>query len=645
MVSGRARSPAADYPVASSADGGSSAETRPPSRSSSITKSGTSARSNCPPASRHSSLTARAMGMRPAIRSVVGHRVEGIDQPDDPGTKRNGLAAQPVRVAAPVPALVVMADDRRERAGRRQWLADPLADLGMPAHQVPFLAVERRRLGQDSLGHPDLADVVEQGAVGDRLEVEPVETRLRAQPGGQVGQPLAMALGASGPWLRPRWRGPRPRCAPRPSGQAPGASRKALRIRASSSGWRNGLLRKSSAPASSPSTTSSSVDRPVSRMIGTVSGPDVGTEPTSDLVAVQPRQTDVEQHEVRRMLADRQQCRLAVTDGLGPIALALEDPLQQRSVARGRPRRRGRADGRRPSASRASRPARAIKLRPSRMPARLPTRFAGRRAEALSSASSSVSQPWRTANVTAWVRLGTPSLCRMLDRWFLIVCSLTSSSSPTSRLRRPAGDVLQDRQLARRQRDARWLVGAPEAVAEPLHDPVDKVGPADDLVLERVLTVRDAADDRDELGWLGDRPRRDRSPRSRSPPGCSHHRPRDRRRRSPKPGASWVSRRAAAFAVRLVQLDVDDEDVGGVVPRPSPGRHRPIEPRRRPPCRVRCRGRRGSRGRRARGARRARSGWSRGCAAADWRRRLSIEPPALGRERGSSVPGRMGPRA
>jgi hypothetical protein len=52
----------------------------------------TSARSNWPPDSRHSSLTASAIGMRPAVRPVVRHRVERVDDPDDPGAERDGLA-------------------------------------------------------------------------------------------------------------------------------------------------------------------------------------------------------------------------------------------------------------------------------------------------------------------------------------------------------------------------------------------------------------------------------------------------------------------------------------------------------------------------------------------------------------------------
>ena len=49
------------------------------------------------------------------VRPVGGHRVEGVGHRHDPGQQRDLLPRQPVRVAGPVPALVVVADDRDDR--------------------------------------------------------------------------------------------------------------------------------------------------------------------------------------------------------------------------------------------------------------------------------------------------------------------------------------------------------------------------------------------------------------------------------------------------------------------------------------------------------------------------------------------------
>src|SRR5690349_8809876 len=59
-----------------------------------------------------------------AIGPFVDDRVEGIDEADDAGAHRDPLAAEAIRVAGAVPALVVVADDGRELRRGREWLAD-----------------------------------------------------------------------------------------------------------------------------------------------------------------------------------------------------------------------------------------------------------------------------------------------------------------------------------------------------------------------------------------------------------------------------------------------------------------------------------------------------------------------------------------
>ena len=73
------------------------------------------------------------------VRPVVDDRVVGVDQADDPRPDRDPLAAQAVRIARAVPALVVVAHDRGELRGGRERLADPLADERVEAHLGPLL--------------------------------------------------------------------------------------------------------------------------------------------------------------------------------------------------------------------------------------------------------------------------------------------------------------------------------------------------------------------------------------------------------------------------------------------------------------------------------------------------------------------------
>ena len=63
----------------------------------------------------------------------------------------------------------------------------------------------------------------------------------------------------------------------------------------------------------------------VSTMIGSVSGPTIGTQATADLEPVHPRQAQVEHEHVGLVLGDRAQAVLAVGDGDDAITGILED--------------------------------------------------------------------------------------------------------------------------------------------------------------------------------------------------------------------------------------------------------------------------------------------------------------------------------
>ena len=96
------------------------------------------------PAGRRAELVERLLDRsRGAVGPVVGDRVEGVDEPDDPGPDRDALAAQPVRVAGPVPALVVVADDRPEGAERPSGAQMRSPISGWRRTSCPLVVVER----------------------------------------------------------------------------------------------------------------------------------------------------------------------------------------------------------------------------------------------------------------------------------------------------------------------------------------------------------------------------------------------------------------------------------------------------------------------------------------------------------------------
>src|SRR5262249_50172281 len=112
-------------------------------------------------------------------------------------------------------------------------LDEPLADLGMPTHGRPLLLGEPARLEEDGVGNADLADVVQEHAVGEvgqvlrrhsvlagggqRVAVH--ASRVRGAggapaAGGRGGRPVAAGgprwVRGGGAWGGARWRVPSP---------------------------------------------------------------------------------------------------------------------------------------------------------------------------------------------------------------------------------------------------------------------------------------------------------------------------------------------------------------------------------------------------------------------------------------------------
>ena len=105
--------------------------------------------SNWVPAQRRSSAMASVSDHRLAVGPIGGHGVEGVADGHDAGAERDLVAAQPVRIAAAVPALVARADEPGHRTQRGRGQQDALADQRVAAHEAPLDRVERAGLVED----------------------------------------------------------------------------------------------------------------------------------------------------------------------------------------------------------------------------------------------------------------------------------------------------------------------------------------------------------------------------------------------------------------------------------------------------------------------------------------------------------------
>src|SRR5206468_12085605 len=133
---------------------------------------------------------------RPLHRLFGGHlllvdprrteRVEHFGGADDAGAYRDLLAAQPVRVARPIPPLVVVAHCRDDVAKVRERREDLGPDDDVLLDVLELVGGQRTLLVQDRFARPDLAAVVLPARDPHVLDFLLWNTELVSNRGGEV---------------------------------------------------------------------------------------------------------------------------------------------------------------------------------------------------------------------------------------------------------------------------------------------------------------------------------------------------------------------------------------------------------------------------------------------------------------------------
>src|SRR4051812_40721321 len=98
---------------------------------------------------------------RLAVGAAADHRIVGVARADDARAERDFLAAQPVGIAAAVPALVSGTHEPRDRPHRLRRAEDALPRDRVLAHDRPLRRVEWTGLVEDLVRDGDRADIVE----------------------------------------------------------------------------------------------------------------------------------------------------------------------------------------------------------------------------------------------------------------------------------------------------------------------------------------------------------------------------------------------------------------------------------------------------------------------------------------------------
>ena len=99
---------------------------------------------------------------------------------DDAREQRDLVAPEPVRIAAPVGLLVVQLDDRHVRLEEGHVPQDVRADGRVRLDDLEFLVGERAALDSTLIADADLADVVQQRAEPQHLDLAVGERHLPA---------------------------------------------------------------------------------------------------------------------------------------------------------------------------------------------------------------------------------------------------------------------------------------------------------------------------------------------------------------------------------------------------------------------------------------------------------------------------------
>ena len=129
---------------------------------------------------------------RAAIDAIRGHCVVGVDDEDDSRSQRDLRPRQAIRIAVPVPALVVVQDPVGDRLDAKA-VEHAEADLRMPLQNEPLGVGERAGLPQDLLRNSELAQVVEAACQACELDQLLVEAEACCDFRGQFGYSRRMA--------------------------------------------------------------------------------------------------------------------------------------------------------------------------------------------------------------------------------------------------------------------------------------------------------------------------------------------------------------------------------------------------------------------------------------------------------------------
>ena len=135
------------------------------------------------------------MRHRGPVGPIGCERFVDVGDGHDPCPHRELRLGQAAEVPAPVEALVVAGGELGHGRERRHGFQDPQRQLGVAPDDLELRGLEARRLVQDHVRHPELADVVQQAGPTHVDDVALRQPEVDGDPLGQSGDALRVRPG------------------------------------------------------------------------------------------------------------------------------------------------------------------------------------------------------------------------------------------------------------------------------------------------------------------------------------------------------------------------------------------------------------------------------------------------------------------
>src|SRR6266702_438931 len=140
-------------------------------------------------------FTRLLMCMCSLVRTLGAERIVNVYYLENARKQWDLITDEMIRIAAPIPVLVMMTNDWQYHSQRTQRLANVFSNQWVLAHQAPFLGREQPLLFQNLIGDRNSPEIVEEASAAQRKLLIFAQTHEASQRASVFCQAFAMTFG------------------------------------------------------------------------------------------------------------------------------------------------------------------------------------------------------------------------------------------------------------------------------------------------------------------------------------------------------------------------------------------------------------------------------------------------------------------